>query len=247
MELIAEGTYEGVTKSAVLYESKGNALMCVFDVEVEHRILKAWITLVQKDGTLSERGLKNVQEIMDWPTWNWEAFDADPVTTFGGRAVSAVIEISEDQNDNAVNKIKWLNAQGGGIQKADAKAMMAKYGAKFRAICGGAPASTKTSKMEQPNLPKRHAAPLSADETKSTQEACWEKLCKVMSGKPPATVEAAWFRLVDKIGSGKDQKDMTPAEWGKAMALIASVQPATVPDPTPLPPPPDPDEDNLPF
>ena len=245
MELMAEGTYDAVTKSAVLFESKQNALMCVFDVEVDHRILKAWITLVQKDGTVSERGLKNVQEVMGWTGWDWNAFEQMP-SDFGGRPVSVVIETVLDNNNKPESKIKWLNAPGSGMQRTDAKAMAAKYSAKFRAVLGGnTPTGKPAAGAKPPTQPNRPLATSS-----STQDACWEKLCDVMAGKPEDAIGASWFRLIDKIGAGKDAAAMTPAEWGKAMAMIESVKPAAAaPAPTP-PPAPEPkveEEDNLPF
>ena len=160
MELMAEGTYDAVTKSAVLFESKQGALMCVFDIVVDGHILKAWITLVQKDGTVSERGLKNVQDVMGWTAWDWAAFEAE-ADTFGGRACSVVIETAPDNNGHDESKIKWLNAPGGGMQRADAKAMAAKYSATFRAVLGGTtPAARPPAKpVEQPTLPRRDLQP----------------------------------------------------------------------------------------
>jgi len=259
MELMAEGTYDAVTKSAVLFESKQGALMCVFDIVVEGRILKAWITLVQKDGTVSERGLKNVQDVMGWTGWDWAAFEA-PADTFGGRACSVVIETAPDNNGHDESKIKWLNAPGGGMQRADAKTMAAKYSAKFRAVLGGAtpaarPAAAKP--LPQPTLPRRDDPPrppvAAAGVSNSTMDACWAKLCEVMADKPKEAIEGAWFRLIEKIGGGKEQADLLPADWGQAMALISSVKPDTATPAAAEPPvqtapePPAADEDDLPF
>lgn len=241
MDLMAEGTYDAVTKSAVLYESKGNALMCVFDIEVAGRIMKGWITLVQKDGTLSERGIKNVQEVMGWTGWDWAAFEGNP-SDFGGRACSVVIGTEPDQQGNPESKIKYINAPGSGIQKADAKAMAAKYGAKFRAVLGGGtPAARPT------------AAPPAAG-TSSTMPECWAALCDAMKGKPQDVIETAWFRLIDKVGGGKAPEAMSGTEWGAAKALIASVpksaaaapKPPPAPEPEPTPEPGQ-DEEPLPF
>jgi len=256
MELMAEGTYDAVTKSAVLFESKQGALMCVFDIVVDGRILKAWITLVQKDGTVSERGLKNVQDVMGWTAWDWAAFEA-PADTFGGRACSVVIETAPDNNGHDESKIKWLNAPGGGMQRADAKTMAAKYSAKFRAVLGGTtpaarPAAAKP--MTQPTLPHRQDAPRPAvavpSVANSTMEDCWAKLCEAMAGKPEAVIQAAWFRLLDKIGPGKNVADLSPTDWGQAMAMIARVPkpaPAAPVQAAPDPEPPAADEDDLQF
>jgi len=257
MDLMAEGTYDAVTKSAVIFESKGNALMCVFDIEVGGRVMKGWITLVQKDGTVSERGLKNVQEVMRWTGWDWAAFEGDP-SDFGGKACSVVIATENDQQGNPESKIKYVNATGGGIQKADAKAMAAKYSAKFRAVLGGAaPASRPTAPAEpakplhQPTIP-----PAASPAGMSTMPDCWGAICDAMKGKLQADIEAAWFRLVAKVGGGKDPDKLTHAEWGAAKALINSVpktraapaKPASAPAPEPEPADADPgDDENIPF
>jgi len=250
MDLMAEGTYDAVTKSAVLYESKGNALMCVFDIEVAGRIMKGWVTLVQKDGTLSERGIRNVQEVMGWTGWDWAAFEGNP-SDFGGRACSVVIGTEPDQQGNPESKIKYINAPGSGIQKADARAMAAKYGAKFRAVLGGGTPTARPTPAQRPMQ-----APTAA--TSSTMPDCWAALCDAMQGKPQVVIEAAWFRLIDKVGGGKPPEAMSGAEWGAAKALIASVpksaaaapKPTTTPAPEPEPEPtPEPgqDEEPLPF
>jgi len=239
MDLMAEGTYDAVTKSAVLYESKGNALMCVFDIEVAGRIMKGWITLVQKDGTLSERGIRNVQEVMGWTGWDWAAFEGNP-SDFGGRACSVVIGTEPDQQGNPESKIKYINAPGSGIQKADARAMAAKYGAKFRAVLGGGTPTARPTPAQRPMQ-----APTAA--TSSTMPDCWAALCDAMQGKPQVVIEAAWFRLIDKVGGGKPPEAMSGAEWGAAKALIASApKPPPAPEPEPTPEPGQ-DEEPLPF
>lgn len=245
MDLMAEGTYDAVTKSAVLYESKGNALMCVFDIEVACRIMKGWVTLVQKDGTLSERGIKNVQEVMGWTGWDWAAFEGAP-SDFGGRACSVVIGTEPDQQGNPESKIKYINAPGGGIQKADAKAMAAKYGAKFRAVLGGGTPTARPTPAQRPATPAPPAAG-----TSSTMPECWAALCDAMKGKPQDVIETAWFRLIDKVGGGKPPEAVSGAEWGAAKALIASVpKSAAAPKPPPAPAPeptPEPGQDEDPF
>jgi hypothetical protein len=253
MDMMAEGTYEAVTKSAVLYESKGNALMCVLDIEVDGRIMKGWITLVQKDGTLSERGIKNVQEVLGWTGWDWAAFEGSP-SDFGGHACSVVIATENDQQGNPESKIKYVNAPGGGIQKADAKAMAAKYSAKFRAVLGGAaPAARPTAAAPKPLHPPT-IPPAAASAGMSTMPDCWGAICDAMKGKPQEVIEAAWFRLIEKVGGGKAVEAMTHAEWGKAKALIMSVpksaaaatKPATAPEPAPAAADPG-DSENTPF
>lgn len=237
-----DGTYEGVTKSAVLYEAKSGAMMAVVDVDIQGQTVKAWITLVQKDGTVSERGIRNIQEVMEIQGWDWDAFQNPH--SFAGHRCDAVLATEPDQNGELTQKIKWLNVPGGGsIAPADPKMMAAKYAAKFRAIAGGTPAARPATKPVAGPV----APPPRQDQTTSNADVCWAKLNEKLHGKPANFIESAWFSLIDKCGGGKTTEAMMPDEWGKALALINSIKPAAAP----ITPPPGtqmpPVEDNLPF
>lgn len=211
-----DGTYEGRTIAGELYEAASGAMMAIITVDVGGERHKAWLTLVQKDGTVSERGIKNVQEIMGWQAWDWGAFDRPE--SFAGKACDVVLATEPDQKGEMRQRVKWLNPPGGGgLQAADPKAMAAKYGAKFRAICGGVAAPVKPAAAVQPQLPKRAvpmAAPLKPTGPTSTMEACWQKMCESNQGKPQQELEAAWFALVERLFPGKPQTDLGPADWG---------------------------------
>ncbi|MEI6516651.1 MAG: hypothetical protein WCO77_11800, partial [bacterium] len=137
MALIQEGTYEGLTVAASIYEAPSGAVMCSMVVDVGGTHLKGGICLVQKDGTLSERGFKDVQLIFGWSEWDWAKWDQEP-EAFAGAAVQAVVETVQGERGE-FSSIKYINPPGGGqrLEKANAKGLAAKYGAKTRALFGG--------------------------------------------------------------------------------------------------------------
>lgn len=138
MALIEAGKHSGTLVEASILEATSGAVMFQARVDIEGTVLRGGICLIQKDGTLSERGFKDVQQILGWTAWDWAAFDREP-ETFAGHAVECVVETVEGER-GAFSSIKYLNPPGGGgerLAKADAKGLAAKYGAKTRALFGG--------------------------------------------------------------------------------------------------------------
>ena len=140
MALMEEGTYPGTTVAASIYEAPSGAVMCSMVIEINGEQLKGGICLVQKDGTLSERGFKDVQEIFGWRDWDWEKWGQEP-ETFAGAAVQVKVETIQGER-GAFSSIKYINPAGGGqrLEAANAKGLAARYGAKTRALFGGSPA-----------------------------------------------------------------------------------------------------------
>ena len=241
MERMAEGTYDGVTKSAVLYEAKSGALMAVIDVDVQGRNVKGWVTLVQKDGTMAERGLRDTMAIFGWVAWDWSKFEGDPLS-FGGRPVSVVMADEVDpQTQETVSRVKYVNPPGYmSVQRADAKSMAAKYGASARAILGGNPHGARLSPppaaASLPLLPAMRPtpAPLGPAAKPSTMEECWKELCGANANVAPAVIEAAWFAMVEREFPRRAQNDLSPTDWGMFLAII-NVQPPLVPAAPPVP------------
>ena len=240
MEHIAEGTYDGVTKSAVLYEAKSGALMAVIDIDLQGRSVKGWVTLVQKDGTMSERGLRDIMAIMGWVSWDWAKFEGDPLS-FGGKPVSVVMADEVDpQTQETVSRVKYVNPPGYmSVQRADAKSMAAKYGASARAILGGNPHGARPATppavapparptrfaLPHPELPHNLPRPPAPAIEPSTMETCWNALCAANSRTEQSIIEAAWFAMVEREFPGAAQTDMTPADWGRFLATIHAMPP----------------------
>lgn len=222
MAKIEAGTYEGVTTAATLEEAKSGAVMCYMRVDVAGVNLRGAICLIQKDGTLSERGFKDVQAILGQSgPWDWAQWDNEP-ESFAGHPVSCVViddTFTNDKNEVVeCSSIKYLNPVGGGgtaLTKGDVKSIVAKYGAKTRAMFG-APAPAKPA--PKPVAPKAAPKPPAPGPTvePSTMESCWDKFCEANSGKAEADLYDAWHEMLKRI-TGKTQNDLTPADWGQVM------------------------------
>ena len=240
MALIQEGTYEGVTVAASIYEAPSGAVMCSMVVDVGGTHLKGGICLVQKDGTLSERGFKDVQLIFGWSDWDWAKWSQEP-EAFAGAAVQAVVETIQGER-GAFSSIKYINPPGGGqrLEKADAKGLAAKYGAKTRALFGGVSQSAggsgqravgekKPSPQPSPLKGEGEARtppppPAAAVVAPSTMEECWDQFCQVNRSKTELELYDLWPRFINEV-TGKTQMEVTPQSWGKVRDAIGGMLP----------------------
>ena len=239
MALIQEGTYEGLTVAASIYEAPSGAVMCSMVVDVGGAHLKGGICLVQKDGTLSERGFKDVQLIFGWSDWDWSKWDQEP-EAFAGAAVQAVVETIQGERGE-FSSIKYINPPGGGqrLEKANAKGLAAKYGAKTRALFGGvpsAPAARAPSPRPSPLKgegeerggktppPPPTPPPPAVAVNPSTMEECWEQFCQVNASKTELELYDLWPKFVKEV-TGKTQMEVTPQGWGKVRDAIGGMLP----------------------
>lgn len=216
--LIEPGPYQGKTTGAAIYEAPSGAVMCQMTVDVGGgTVLRGGICLVQKDGTLSERGFKDVQAILGWTAWDWAAFDQAP-ETFAGHDVQAIIETVSGEKGE-FSSIKYLNPPGGGSQlaKGDAKSLAAKYGAKTRALFGGtAPAAKPAAPKPPPAAPKAPPPPAGPV---STMEEAWGKFCERNPSKTELDLYAMWPKAIH-AACGKAQNDCTPQDWGQVLKHV---------------------------
>ena len=202
---IEAGTYQCKTTAATIYEAPSGAVMCRIALDIG---LTGGICLIQKDGTLSERGFRDVQAILGIEgAWDWAAWERDPAE-WAGHDIEAVVEITQGDRGE-FSSVKYLNVPGGSanMPKADAKTLATKYGAKTRALFGGAPAKPAAPKPA-PNAPPKSGKT-------STMEACWDEWCKKNDGNDTD----AWYAAVKKM-AGKEQNDCQPENWGRMMAHL---------------------------
>jgi hypothetical protein len=243
---IADGTYAARPGAASVYESQGGALVLALVVKVaDGPELKSYHTLVNKDGAINTRTVDNLKA---WSGWD----GADPFWFMEQDLSNVEVEIvianepGFQDPTRMFPKVKWINPPGGGgsgvPEAADRRTVLAKYGAKFRALSGGVPcgrlaAGQKSEDRSQKSegsataagvpspAPMRPAVravppvpvrpPVIAG---STQAAAWGRLCQLGANLTPDKREAIWFVCVD--ATGMDQVDMTPAGWAQVTAKI---------------------------
>jgi len=226
MALIQEGTYEGLTVAASIYEAPSGAVMCSMVVDVGGAHLKGGICLVQKDGTLSERGFKDVQLIFGWSEWDWAKWDQEP-ESFAGAAVQAVVETVQGERGE-FSSIKYINPPGGGqrLEKANAKGLAAKYGARTRALFGGVPSApaTRIAAPSAKTPPPPTPPPAQMAVAPSTMEECWEQFCQVNASKTELELYDLWPKFVKEV-TDKTQMEVTPQGWGKVRDAIGGMLP----------------------
>lgn len=210
---IEPGTYEVEVTGATIYEAPSGAVMCRMSFD---NGMMGGICLVQKDGTLSERGFKDVQAILGWTDWDWQRF-SDP-ETITGHAEIVVETVTGDRGE--FSSVKYVNVPGGHsrLEKADVNSLVAKYGAKTRALLGGN--SQPASKKTPPPATKKAPPPPKKQETlPSNMEACWEAFCKRNADKAEPELYELWPECIQNT-VGKDQNDCTPQDWGQVMDAI---------------------------
>ena len=208
---VEPGTHQTTTTAATLYEAPSGALMCFIQAEIG---LKGGICLVQKDGTLSERGFKDAQSIFGLTGWDWALWEREP-EAWAGHAVEFVVETLEGDRGE-FSSVKYVNVPGGGqqMEKADATALATKYAAKTRALLGG-----KQSKPKPPKKPPVQAELPTAEA--STMEAVWAKWCE---GKDDSLAEEELYKQWDaavQASTNKEQNDCTPEDWGVMLAKLS--------------------------
>lgn len=225
---IEDGTYAARPTAASITESKAGNLMAVIRFKInDGPDLTFYSVLAKADGTINTR---NVDDLKRWSCWD----GCDPYwlmeNDLTGIDVEIVVENGPSITDPSKTwpSIKWVNppgSTGGGAmpEAADRQTVAAKWGAKFRALAGGAPAARKpaaTAPAATPPPLYRPApkVPPAAPQAGSTQASAWAKLNKAAGNLPQDKKEELWFGFVDE--TGMDQADMTPAGWAQVEAAI---------------------------
>lgn len=208
---VEAGTYQCKTTGATIEEYPSGAVMCRIGIDLG---LVGGVCLIQKDGTLSERGFRDVMAILGIEgSWDWAAWERAP-EEWAGHDVEAVIETVQGEKSEYSN-VKYLNPPVGRMAKADAKGLAAKYGAKTRALFGGAPAAPAAKPKPTPPKAPPPPAPKPPSGLTSTMELCWERWLELGGNGDPN----AWYGVVKDL-TGKNQNDCQPEDWGKMFASI---------------------------
>ncbi len=230
-----KGNYAAVTKAATVYEKNGKLLLgLAFDVSGTE--MKKATVLAEADGSLNTKNIERLREALGWdgidPYW---FIDAAP----NGIECSVEVEMKPGFNDatKMYPNINWINKAGGGTalpESADKRAVLAKFGSKFRAIAGPQPvgakpqtaptAPAKPSAPAPPPAPRQapapRPAPVATAVKHATLEECWEMMTKKYANLDQDALTEKWYAFVD--ATGMDQVDMTPQGWDVVKAAITA-------------------------
>ncbi|MDD5704949.1 MAG: hypothetical protein PHR35_03430 [Kiritimatiellae bacterium] len=233
---IQDGTYAARPGAASVYESEKGALVLALVVKIENGPeLKSYHTLANRDGSINTRTVDNLKA---WSGWD----GVDPFWFMENDLSAAEVEVVIANEPGFTDpskmfpKVKWVNPPGGGggnkmPECADRRAVLAKYGAKFRAAAGGVPiapvAAARKAEVGDPRsaggppavrpVPVR-PAPVRPAPSVATQAGAWARLCALGANLTQEQREEIWFAAVD--ATGMDQVDMTPAGWAQVQGAI---------------------------
>jgi len=253
MANIADGVYNAKITAAAVYERNDclklevNLELCdangnVYTAEgtdgnecpVNRR---AYYTLISREGSVNSGIVNQIKEwAPEWdgtdPFWFTETANTDAI---GMVKVTLKTEPAWNDPSKAYQNVKWINALSGNrgsgrqsLQSGDKAAILAKYGAKFRAAAGSLPkpvsAASLTKPAAKPTPPPTPAPVKPAPKSSSPYQAgldgqskVWADFCNEHNGEDESELSERWFNALDKVAAGKDQADLTGDEW-KAVA-----------------------------
>lgn len=259
MSNLQDGVYNAIPVTAGVYEKNGLKLEVRFNLcddngtaftqtgtdgneyPIEKRMYYA---LVSKDGAVNT---KVIEYLRAWAC-GWDGADPFWFTEQNNLAAIGMVEVTLKtepawndpqktyQNIKFVNPVGHAATHGGGkseIASGDKAAIMAKYGAKFKAAVGAtakplapkpatAPAA-KPAPVRAPTkpVPAAPAKPSGVPGGIEGQSVAWAHFLECLpEGTKDADRDAKWFELVDANSGGKDQQDMTGEEWQAVIAAI---------------------------
>lgn len=200
--------------------------------------MTGWFNVINKDGTLNDRSCGNIKAAVGWdgrdPFWLQEADLCEQVVQ-----ATLLRETFETKSGVTKTELQWkyidsADSEGsvGRVSDEKKRAIMAKFGAMFRASAGGAPAPAPAAKGK-PTAPKPPAAKKAMPKAMppavapSTMEACWDKWCEIYPDAPAGP----WLKQLAKLFPDKGADDITGEQWGKFLYMLtpAPTAPAAKP------------------
>ena len=209
-----------------------------------------YYNLVNAQGAVNT---KVVEGICAWSKWD----GSDPFWWTDAANIEGIgmVEVTIKTNTwdgKTYQNIEWVNEPGhsakhsaGKItESGDKAAIMAKYGAKFKAAFGGKPKAVPTAKKPARPAPKASAPaarPAPKASAPAAKAACpypdgtngankaWDEFAADNPNATQAELEERWFAAVDNHSDGKDQADMTGRRWAEVVAELKGVDPDDLP------------------
>ncbi len=260
MANIADGKYNALPDAASVYEKNGKlCLECRFTLcddegnpyDVAKQSKKYWLT--SADGAVNTKILAQIQK---WCP-QWDGVDPFWFTEGTNFADVGMVEVdlqtrpytAGDGQTRSWQDIQWVNPIGysggkGMVASDDKAAIMAKYGAKFKAAAATssakavpsvtarapskAPAKAPAPVARKAAPPARTPAPKPPAPVQdgipagiAGQEIVWNKYVDSLpDGTSTADRDDGWFALLDQVAKDKDQQDFTSEDWEAVDALI---------------------------
>jgi hypothetical protein len=247
--LFENGVYRAVVKDISIYlRGDNNRLTAAFRLECEGKELlhREWVEL--NDGTISDRTIKRMRDC--FAEWDGSIEALEQGFCVKDVEVDVTVENEQDRDDPEKwwTRTRYMDPPGGGnspaaMPEAETRAtLVSKYGARFRALAGGAPAGggrktevggqraevggVKTEVGGQTSVGSGAPPPASRPPVKaggviaetSTLEECWEALCSAHPNEMREQVTERWFAILEQVAPSMDQAEFEPADWGKVMA-----------------------------
>jgi hypothetical protein len=218
--LLQPGRYPArATGQSSVYENAKGSLCLAMEIEIEGGFYKYITTLATEANGINTRSIDTLKQCFGWDGVDFFWFVEQP-DAYSDREISATVEHSQGDKRTFVN-VAFIDPPGGGGQfpaAGNKQALMAKYGARFRAASGGTPSA--------PPKPKPPAAPPvkrpDLNGTPSNQVAVWGKFREAHQGKDDDAISAAWFEFIEKHHPGVDQGDLTHQQWGHLFDILNS-------------------------
>ncbi len=242
------GTYRSKTNGPiVIYEAASGALCAaipwVFPMGDGSYNGKHTATLVKANGEVQTKTVENLKKIFAWdgedPFWLSENDLSNCEFDIVGEHDSYTKE--GETEPRTVFKSQWMNPPGeSGLrmpEAADKKAVLAKYGNKFRALSKPAsksstPVATKKTAPKTataaPPAPSNPPAPVEAAEEKSTpcsmQEA-WKALVdkKAKDNLDDQALAQIWYEHMTATYGDNINTNRTPEQWGEIRGHFANL------------------------
>jgi hypothetical protein len=234
--LLENGTYRAVVKDISVYlRGEKERLTAAFKLECEGKELvnREWLEL--NDGTISDNTIKRLRGC--FPKWDGSVETLEQGFCVQDVEVEVTLENEQDKDDPAKwwTRVRHMNPPGGGPKsaalpdKVSKATLVSRYGARFRAVAGGAQSPGIRSQKSEVSNPKAGPPPARAPAKAvpeapvrpSSLEECWEALCKKHPDELREQVSERWFELLEKVVPGKDQGDFSPEDWGRVLVVIA--------------------------
>lgn len=237
---IEPGRYQGrPTGGASVYENDKRSLVLAMDIMVEGLELRWWCTLATEKDGINERNIDHLKECFG----AWDGIDPfwfqDNAAALPDYNLDVTIELRPGTKNpqRLFPSILYVDPPGKAREEmpvGDRRALLAKYGAKFRAIAGGASSSHRpqqpahashrqsspgpapaSARGNVPARPARQQMP-----APSTEEACWSRWVEQNQTMTEKEIQDGWFSMLDRLMPGKDPGGYTLEDWGRVMADI---------------------------